>query len=334
MPREKVTMRVLAELCGVSRGTVDRALHGRKGINPETKAKILKTAQEIGYRPNLVARSLVRGKTMTIGMVVFDLYNRFFAQMVNAVEEEVRKQGYSLFLALTNKDRFEEIKCLEKLVNWRVDGIILAPVGRKEEIGDYLQYLEKNLGIPVVTICNRVSESIPFVGIRDYEVTREAVCTILARGYQRIVFLCPPLRYRDTMNIYAPEERLRGYLDAIKELDLGEPVIVEERDFIPSIQGILVRARERVAIFCSSDIYALEVLSFLKSLNVKVPEEVGLVGFDDIDTLRYVRPLLSTIPYPVMEVGRKAVEVVLRRVNGERPTDVYIGTKLVVRESL
>jgi LacI family transcriptional regulator len=335
MTRKKITTQVIAEFCGVSRGTVDRVLHNRKGVSPETRDRILRVMQEVGYRPNFIARSLAKGKTMTIGMIVFDLYNRFFAQMVNAAEEEARKRGYLLLLALTNKDRFEEVKCLERLASWRVDGVILAPVGRREEIEDHLQHLAKDLGIPVVTICNRVSEAVPFVGIRDYEVTKEAVCAIAKRGYQKVAFLCPPLRYRGTINIYAPEERLRGYLDAMGELSLGEPIVIEEKNFLPAVREVILKNQERVAILCSSDIYALEVLAFLKGLGFRIPEDVGLVGFDDIDTLQYVSPQLSTIPYPVAEVGRKAVTVLVESIgSGEKPVDVYIDTRLVVRESL
>ncbi|MEN3186764.1 MAG: LacI family DNA-binding transcriptional regulator [Atribacterota bacterium] len=335
MTQRKITTRVLAELCGVSRGTIDRALHNRKGVNPETRARILKVAQEVGYKPNLVARSLVKGRTMTLGMVVFDLHNRFFAQIVNAAEEEARKRGYLLILALTNKDHAEEMRCLERLASWRVDGIILAPVGRKEEVEGYLQHLFEGLNIPVVTICNRVSKTIPFVGTRDYEAAREATRVIIERGYQKVIFLCPPLRYQGTMNVYAPEERLRGYLDAVKELGLNEPIVVRERNFGPLIRDLILKARERVAVFCSSDIYALEVLSILKGLGLKVPEDVGLMGVDDIDTLQYVSPLLSTVPYPVAEVGKKSVACLIESIEtGKKLTDVYIETKLVLRESL
>jgi DNA-binding LacI/PurR family transcriptional regulator len=272
---------------------------------------------------------------MVIGMIVFDLYNRFFAQIVNAAEEEVKKQGYSLFLALTNKDCAEEMRCLERLASWQVGGIILAPVGKGKEMEEYLRHLSEDLGIPVVTICNRVSENVPFVGIRDYEVTKEAVHCVVERGYRKTVFLCPPLRYRGTMNLYAPEERLRGYLDAMKELGVSTPVVIEERNFALHIQSVLSRSQERVAIFCSSDIYALEVLSLLRGLGLRVPEDVGIVGFDDIDTLQYVTPLLSTIPYPMAEVGKRAVTCLLEGIETRKAiTDVYIETGLVVRETL
>jgi len=130
----KVTMEMIAEICGTSRGTVDRALHGRKGINPKTREKILKVANELGYHPHLIARSLVKERTKTIGMIVFDLYNRFFAQIVNAAEEKARELGYSLYLTLTNKSLEEERRCIERLVGWRVDGIILSPVNKEKNL--------------------------------------------------------------------------------------------------------------------------------------------------------------------------------------------------------
>jgi LacI family transcriptional regulator len=123
-----VTTGEIAKICGVSRGTVDRALHGRPGISPETRKKIIETAQKLGYRTNFVARSLVKGETKTLGVVAFDLYNRFFAQMVNAIEFRARELGYFIYLTLTNKDAEIEKKCIEHLVDRRVDGMLLCSV--------------------------------------------------------------------------------------------------------------------------------------------------------------------------------------------------------------
>jgi LacI family transcriptional regulator len=113
----------------VSQGTVDRALHNRPGISAETRERILLTARQLGYRPDQLASSLVRGRTMTIGLVLFDLYNRFFAQIASAVEENAKSRGYFVYLTLTRKDLGEEKSCIERLAGRRVDGLILCSVG-------------------------------------------------------------------------------------------------------------------------------------------------------------------------------------------------------------
>ncbi|MEJ9319135.1 LacI family DNA-binding transcriptional regulator, partial [Halalkalibacterium halodurans] len=156
----KVTIKDIATICGVSAGTVDRALNNRTGISEKTREKILKTAKELNYRPDYTARSLVMGKTMTIGVVLFDLYNRSFAQLLNAIELKARELGYFIYITLSDKNPENELNCIEHLVNRKVDGIILFTVNKGEQF-------EANLskwGIPIITIFNYVSEKWEYIG--------------------------------------------------------------------------------------------------------------------------------------------------------------------------
>jgi LacI family transcriptional regulator len=307
----KVTTKEIAEICGVSIGTVDRALHHRSGIKTTTKEKILKVADDLGYRPHLLARSLKKGKTMTIGVAIFELDNPFFSQLVTAIEAHAYASGYFVYLTITDGDPQEEKEYLEHLAGLNVDGILLFPVNGGR---DFAQYL-KRLNTPIVTIGNRVSKTLPFVGIKDRQAIKEAVLHIAAKGYEQIIYVSPPLEYRGKENIYSVEERLAGYKEGIAALNTRyTPVILRNKKYREQLESMSFEA-SRTAILCSSDIYALEILNLFRGRGIRVPEDVGLMGFDNIKALKYVVPSLTTIGYPIQEMGYKVVDCLLAQIN-------------------
>jgi len=310
----KITTKEIAAICGVSIGTVDRAFHNRGGIKPETKAKVLNVAKELGYRPHFLARSLKQGKTMTIGVVVFDLENQFFSQLVTAIEARANELGYFVYLTITDGNPEEEMEYLDSLSSLKVDGIILFSV--VNEGLKFVHYL-KSLKTPIVTIGNRVSKAFPFIGVKDRQALTDAVAYIAAKGYQRIIYVSPPLSYKGKENIYSVEERLAGYKEGLKEIQVPHrPIVIREKTCLQAIETIALQER-RTAILCSSDIYALEVLNYLRTKGLKVPEDVGLMGFDNIEVLKYVTPSLTTIAYPIQEMGRKAVDCLMAQIHSE-----------------
>ena len=184
-----VTTNDIARICQVSRTTVIRALNNQGRISKETKDRIVKTAEELGYRPDLLARGLVKGKTMYIGVVVFDVKNQYFAQMLSAIETEAQTRGYCVNITLHGKNREKEVDLIRKLVDYHVDGLILSPVNKGEHFNKFL----KSLDTPLIVIGNKVSDEIPFVGIDERRAAREATDKILDSDYERVVFVCPPL---------------------------------------------------------------------------------------------------------------------------------------------
>jgi LacI family transcriptional regulator len=327
----KVTLKQVAEICGVSLGTVTRALSDKPGINPQTKEKILRVSSELGYRPDLVARSLRMGRTMTIGIVVYDLDNRFFSQLVNALETAAKASGYFFYLTLSNHDLGEERACLEHLVGLNVDGILLVPTNKGNE---FVQFV-KSLRVPVVTVGNRLSTSIPFVGIQDRQAIRGAIGAMAERGYRRVIFVSPPLSYKGKENIYEVEERFEGFREGIKERGL-EGVVLKDKAFGGPLVAALVAGGPRTAVMCTSDIYALEALLHVRSAGLRVPEDLGLIGFDDIDMLKYVTPRITTISFPIAKVATEAFALLKRHMAGEGADGEVplIETSLVIRDSL
>jgi LacI family transcriptional regulator len=298
-----VTSKDIARICGVSRGTVDRALNNKPRINPKTKEKILRVAKELGYRPDLLARSLVKGKTMSLGVVVFDIRNRYFAQLVNSIEMEAKKYDYMVNITLQEKDPEMEIRLINNLVDRRVDGIIICPVNKGEEYEKFL----KGLPVPVLVIGNMVSEDIPFIGIDEFKAADDATELIISKGYENIVFVCPPLADIEKENIYSHEQRLRGFLNAVKDKDIQFSVI-GHWDYFNDITDILSNKTKKTALFCSGDTFAMDIVKYLRKINKYIPSDVGIMGFDGIDTLEYVTPSLATVYNPVEEIGVKAIE--------------------------
>ncbi len=331
----RITSRELAKICGVSIGTVDRALNNRPGINPETKERILRASREVGYRPHLVARSLKTGKTSTVGVVVYDLDNRFFAQLVNAIENVARESGYFVYLTLSHHDLAQERGCLEHLASLNVDGVLIVPTNKGNE---FIRFV-KSLPVPVVTMGNRISATVPFVGLQDREAIRATIGVIAEKGYDRVIYVSPPLSYGGKENIYEVEERYEGFREGVRQYSLQSAVIRDKHFEAALSEAVKTDGAAdggRTAIMCSSDIYALECLRLLGTWGLRVPQDVGLVGFDDIDILKYVRPSLTTISYPTVDVAREAFAVLKVLMDGETEScpSRLIEPRLVLRESL
>ncbi|MDP4086619.1 MAG: LacI family DNA-binding transcriptional regulator [Bacillota bacterium] len=329
----RVTVKDIAKYCGVSSGTVDRALNNRPGIKLKTKQKVLEAVKKLNYRPDFTARSLVKGRTMTLGIVLFDLYNRSFAQLLNAVELKAREHGYFLYIALTDKDPENEKQCIEYLANHKVDGIILFSVNQGIEFEQYLQ----DFSIPIITIFNFISENWEYVGIQERAAMRDGVNHIIEKGYKNFIYICPPLKHMGKANIYTQEERLKGLLEALHTKGINdEPLIIKHNDYLKELQKVKFAKDNKTAIVCSCDLYALEVMNYLKQKGVKIPEEVGLMGFDNIDVLKYLTPKLTTIEYPVEEIGFIAVESLIKKIENGYFTDTSLSLeyKLIVGESI
>ncbi|MFD0676674.1 MULTISPECIES: LacI family DNA-binding transcriptional regulator [unclassified Paenibacillus] len=311
-----VTIKEIAELCGVSHGTVDRALNDRPGISHKTKEKILKIATDLNYKPDFLARSLAKGTTKTIGLVLFDLYNRSFSQLTNSIETESRHREYFVNLLLTDKSFHTEKQAIEHLVNRKVDGIILFPINQGM---DFEQYLEQ-FNIPIITICNKLSDKWSYIGIDDRSAMSDAVQYVSDKGYERIVYICPPLAYRGVSNIYTQEERLEGLLEGMRLKNFTEePVIITDKQYVDALDRIDLKLK-RTAIICSCDQYALEAMNYLKEKGIRIPDEIGLMGFDNIDVLKYITPKLTTVHYNVEQMGKLAVDVLLEQLDTSEVT--------------
>lgn len=312
-----VTIKDLARLCGVSVGTVDRALRDREGIRAATRERILATAREHGYKPNIVARALKTRRTWDIGLIVHDLDNEFFAELVNAIQETAWKKGYFIQIAVSRRDPERERAALEHMAGRAVDGILLFPTSVDPGFDTFL----RGLGRPVVTIANRVSASWPFVGLSDRAILREATRQIISRGYRRLAYVGPLDAFPTRINLYEIEERWAGVQEAATEAPGVQTMLFSRSDYVEQVRRLDLAAA-RTAVICASDVFALEILTDLRSRGVQVPRDVGLMGFDSIDALRYISPRLSTVEYPVQRMGEAAFSLLVEPAEPGRPAGV------------
>ncbi len=329
----KYTLEEIAQICGVSAGTVDRAVNNRSGIKPQTKEKIMKVIDEVGYRPNKIAQSLAMGRTRTIGIVCFDLKNNYFAELVNAVESVAKEKGYFIDLILTHGDFKMEREGIDYLDGRHVDGIILFSVCEAVKHAEYLRKLQ----IPVVTVYNKISDEFSFVGIHAEEAMEHAVEFIVDKGYQRIIFLNAMIseKKRQQMNVYTLEERQKGYLKGLAKFGLHEPLIMEGLEEDTLLACIESCRPCRTAILCINDMFAVRVLEICKKRRIRVPGELGIMGYDNIDMLRYISPRLSSIEYDVNILGRCLFEELLSQMTEKNPPrDRILEYKIIPGESI
>jgi LacI family transcriptional regulator len=329
---ERITTKKLAEICGVSLGTVDRALNNRYGISAKTRDTILEKAREYGYTPNHVGRSLQSGKTFDIGVIVHDLDNRFFSQLVNSIQQAAWERGFYIQLAVTLRDPAREKTILEHMLERNMDGILLFPAGKGKELDEYLDSLHK----PVVTMGNRITEggSCPLLGLNDRQVLREALTEICSRGYESFIFTAPFIESSGEINNFETEERFAGFKEVLEEQGLPW-TFLRDWDYLEKMEAVLSEGK-RTAVVCSSDIFALEVLKRLKERNISVPGQAGVLGFDNLDILSYVEPAMSTIAYPIKEMGREAVSLLIDSINnpGRKAGSSTIRSRIIWRDSI
>jgi len=302
-----MTSNELAALCNVSRATVDRVFNNRGYVKKETREKILKTASIVGYRPNLIAKSLVKGKTDSFGVVIPNLKNYFFSAFLDAVSQKAQESKYMPLVTLSEYDPDLERKCVERLIERQVDGIILFPTSKTEDCAEIL----KSSGIPSVMISNKM-DGFDCVRIDYYRAMYDASQYVISRGYQNLVFFCPPLRYEHNRNIFAIKQRRDGFLDAVKNAcsDISFSVI-NDAEYISQISGCDFDKNKKSAVLCSSDIYALSLIKTLKTKGIRVPDDIGVMGFDGIDVLDYSDPSIATVKTPIRKLGETAASHII-----------------------
>lgn len=308
-----ITTKDLAALCNVSRTTVHRALHGTGRINPETKKKILEMAEKYEYRPDVLARGLVKGQTFQIGVVIMDVDNRYFSQMLSEIEISAKRKGYFVNITMHEQNPEQEKEQLLRLADYHVDGIILSSINKGEEYKEFLTGLK----IPIVTIDNKIANGIPFVGSDGYRAVQEAMIEIMALGYERIIFVCPPLEDSESTNTYVHQERLSAYHDTMVSKG-RQHIVLPDWNYKENARKYLGESDKKTAFFCTGDMIALDLVEYLRRCGIQPIKDYGIMGFDNIDFLKYISPRLTTIDNSVQAVASAAVEMLFQLMNKEK----------------
>jgi LacI family transcriptional regulator len=326
------TISDVAARSGVSTATVSRVLSGSVPARPETRERVLAAARELAYSPSGVARALKRQETRTLGLLVTDLGNPFYPEVVRSVEEAAHERGYGLVLCNAADDPRREIAYLDLLVERRVDGIIVASSRATRRHVDALA----SAPIPVVLVNSGASGSgLPTIDTAHRRGARMAAEHVIALGHRRLGHVTAPASNA------AAGQRVNGVRDAMRAAALrSEDLRVVQGD--GHVEGGANAAADVVAagataIVCYNDLTAIGVLRALRMIGLRVPEDVSVVGFDDIEMAAWTDPPLTTVRQPVTEMGRLAVgwltDALSTREPERRPAVRHLEPTLIVRGS-
>jgi LacI family transcriptional regulator len=327
-----VTIREVAREAKVSVATVSRVFTGKSPVREETRQRVRQVAERLHYLPHGAARSLITRRTMTLGILLPDLHGEFFSEVIRGIVLRARRSGYHLLVSSSHSD-LSEIEATVSAMRGRVDGLIL--MSPDMEAGWLFARLPARL--PVVLL-NAAGDTGPFetIGVDNcggaFAMTRH----LLGLGHRRIAIVRGPEGNRDA------SERLRGWRWALQDLPGGDVQGLEIAGDFTEAAGERAAAKiaaqdpRPTAVFAANDAMAIGLLAGLRELGVRVPEEVAVVGFDDVPIARYVSPPLTSVRIPIAELGARAVERLLHAVeNGGEPerTHETLATELVVRAS-
>jgi LacI family transcriptional regulator len=328
-----VTIKDVARESGVNVSTVSRALNDAYGVRRETRERVRQVAARLDYRPNRVARGLVTGRSHTLALIVSDIRNPFFAEVARGAEEAARAAGCDLVLCNSDLDPQKQMDCVRSLLEKRVDGILMNSVA---ELGRRQQDQLAATGVPIVLL-NRSAASGRFSMVSADNAAGGALAAqyLLKLGHRRIGHVTGPPHHGNMT------DRARGFLHALRQ---AQPparawVLHGENSFgggYSLTRDLLRRQPEITALFAGNDVMAFGAVRAIMESGRRIPEDLSLLGFDNVELASVVYPPLTTIHQPKREIGQAAVEILLRlagRGEHQAPEHRLFGVELVERQS-
>lgn len=329
-----VTIKDVAKMAEVSISTVSRVINDSKPVSPEARRRVLKAIEELGYKPNEVARSLVTKRSNIIGIIVDDIGSSYVAQIIRGVEEVGRMYNYDLLLCSSYGDKESELRFAQLLMQKQVAGIIIV-----SEIlnNDVLAFLDMSR-VPFVYLNKyyNVLES-PNVSINNKEASQKVMKYLVDLGHKRIAYVTQ----EKDVELTIEKHKLEAYREWMN--DLNENTIVFEVDGHEIEDGyelgnrIVERLLEEniTAVYCCEDEIAIGLVNYLYDHNIKVPEEISVVGYGDITQASYFRPMLTTIKEPYYDIGAVSIRRILKVLQGEKVEEqtIVLPVQLIVRDS-
>jgi DNA-binding LacI/PurR family transcriptional regulator len=318
------TIKDVAKKANVSVATVSRVINNTGYVNFETRKIVEDAIDEMGYVPNELARSLFRKKSNIIGLIVPHISTYFFAELIEAIEEHITKKGYKLMIFNSKDDIEIEKKYINVFSQYNIDGLII--VANTKSTRAYI-----NLNIPIITIDHIIDQSVPSVTSDNVQGGEIAARKLIESGAKNII------HFRGPSVLITVIDRARGFYQVMNEhnidvqscdLDFKIPELDLIEDFIkkhPKVDGI----------FCSSDIIAIYVISVLQKLGYKIPEDVQVIGYDNIELSEVLFPRLTTIAQPIDDMGVRTVENLLTLIEKKELEDIHqtLTVSIVERDS-
>lgn len=329
----RVKLGDIAKACGVSNGTVSLALNDSHLVNEETKKLVKETADKMGYIPNEMARSLVRGKSKQISVVVPDIINTFYATFVSELNKKVQAEGYTLTIYISNNSPEKENKMVNRMLRNNVEGIIIVPVNKGNASPEYVKRLS-GVNIPFLFAVDNYEGTNAICVMSDcrkgmYDITKH----LTDKGYDDIAFLS------GDVSVASLQARLEGYSRAMAEKGLEEKVIsVRSIDYDgarEAVQNCIDSGSVPRVFACPNDMMALGAINTLRSAGISVPDQCAVTGFDNVIFSEISSVPITTVNQDIKTIAKKSTDIILEMINGEKPKKTYclIGTELVERSS-
>lgn len=328
-----VTMRDVAREAGVSIKTVSRVVNQQGEIKEETRKRVLAAIEKLEYRPSKVARSLVTRRTDTIGLLVGDIQNPYFSQVARGVLDLAQEREYDVFLCNTDGVPLTEKRAIHSLIDHNIDGAIIYPTWKNK---DWIPRFAR-LDCPLVMVNSIVEPAVGLSLVRTQmrKGANLAVRYLIKKGHQQIGMIAGEVSPINKIN------RVCGYREALEDnglpfreewVILGQPVI--EHGFAAT-KELLAKIPKMTAIFCYNDLLAMGAVQYCKKMGLRVPEDIAVVGFDNIRFSALIDPPLTTVHVDKYEIGKRSTALLLRML--QEPNQIYpveyVDTELIIRES-
>ncbi len=339
MKFEAVTIKDIAKALGLSTSTVSRALRDSYEISPETKKIVLEYAEKINYHPNPIALSLKERRSRSIGVIVCEVANSYFSQVINGIESIANTNGYNVIISQSHESAEKELVNLQYLTSRSVDGLIISVSTETTDFNFFRELHDR--GMPIVFFDRIVDEIQTHKVIADnFKGAYDATTHLVNCGYKRIATLC------NTVFLSIGKERLAGYKAALTDHGIepddslirycqhGGMVAAEMED---AIEELFKTTQVQVAFFASADQLTTGCLRALRAKGLTVPDDVGLIGFSNSELTELLNPSLSVIQQPAFEMGEVATSLLLELIESKRPVTDFqsrvLTTEMIIRSS-
>lgn len=332
---KRATISRVANEAGVSTQTVSRVVNNRPDVSPETRKRVQQVIAQLGYQPSAIARSLVSKRTHTLGLITADFSDYFFTQVIAGAEVEARRHGYFFMLCSTERNPNDEPEYIRLLAERHVDGMLFARPSTESDNRHLVDLLRAE--VPVVTTAYHLPGiALTVVDVDNVDGARQAARCLVASGRRRIAMIKGPARWKSVA------DRLEGYTLALQEAGLaGDPSLVAEGDWsyesgYRALGELLARGQPFSGLFAQNDRMAIGAIRALREAGRRVPEDVSVVGYDDIPVAEFFDPPLTTIRQPMREVGETAARLLIQVIEEGRAVqgqEVLLKTELIRRGS-
>lgn len=335
--QQKITIKDIAKLCGVSTQTISRVINKRPDVSPETREAVEKAIAEMGYRPSALARSLVQQRSYTLGVITAGLKYLGVSQTLNGIAEQCEVSNYALLVKeLPRFDTLNIVPVIEALISRHVEGIIFAA----PELNENIKMVQSQLPSfcpPIIFIKSQANPNYTTISVDNYGGARKAVEYLFSVGKRKIGLISGPLEWLEA------RQRKQGWEDALKSV--GEPTTdrywAQGNWSASSGEAAYVELSQKYpdidAVFVSNDQMALGLYHYAHEHNIRIPDDLAVVGFDDTPESAYFTPPLTTVTHPLGELGILAVKTLLTQIEGEDPQPpvkaITLQTQLIVRHS-